>query len=56
MVKALSAVDARCIVVMKSRAPLVRVSRPEMDGYFYFFFFPQKSRDGAARHVHVQRF
>lgn len=39
MVKALSAVDARCIVVMKSRAPLVRVSRPEMDGYFFFFFF-----------------
>lgn len=50
MVKALSAVDARCIVVMKSRVPLVRVSWPEMDGCFFFFsfFFPRKSRDIAA--------
>lgn len=47
MVKALLAVDARCIVVMKSRVPLVRVSRPEMDGCF---FFPpiRKSRDVVA--------
>lgn len=49
MVKALSAVDARCIVVMKSRVPLVRVSWPEMDDCFFFpLFFPRKSRDIAA--------